>query len=140
MPRLTPEDFADKLIRRGSNAVEDYKKGVTEVTTAPTALAVKKLDKMRQRFLDSMDSGKVKRRMEGVSLEDWRTATLSKGASRIASGLTASKDKIVEFAADFLPFQEAIVGKAAAMPDTTLEDSINRMIYVVRETSKFQRR
>jgi len=140
MARMTPEDFADKLIRRGSAAVEDYKKGVAEVTTAPTALAVKKLDKMRQRFLDSMDSGKVKRRMEGVSLEDWRNATLTKGASRIASGLTASKDKIVDFAAEFLPFQEAIVGKSSAMPDTTLEDSINRMIYVVRETAKFQRR
>jgi hypothetical protein len=140
MARMTPEDFADKLIRRGSAAVEDYKKGVADVSVAPTVLAVKKLDKMRQRFLDAMDTGKVKRRMEGVSLEDWKNATLTKGSSRIASGLTASKDKIIEFASEFLPFQESIVSKANVMPDTTMEDSINKMVYVVRETAKFQRR
>jgi len=139
MARLNPDQFADKLIRRGSAAVEDYKAGVSAVTVSPTAMAAKKVDKMRARIIEAIDSGKVKRRLEGVTLEDWREQALAKGASRIASGLSSSKDKIVAFASEFLPFQENIVQKAAVMPDTTLEDSINKMVFVVRETAKFQR-
>jgi L-amino acid N-acyltransferase YncA len=137
---LTPEQIADKLIRRGGAAIEDYRAGVTAVTESPTVAAARKIDKMQSRFNDAIASGKVKRRMEAVTIDAWKKATLELGANRLASGLSAAKPKIVAFQTEFQPFQTAVTARTRAMPDTTIEDSINRMVNQVRETAKFVRR
>jgi hypothetical protein len=75
-----------------------------------------------------------------VTLDEWKTAALSKGVDRIASGIDAAHDKVVAFAAKLLPAVDAAVAKIARMPSTTLEDNINRATSYMREMAKFSNR
>lgn len=139
MPKVTPEQGADKLISRAKAATPFIKEQVMKVTVAPTAAAADKLDKMRTNFLAALDSGKVERGLRRVSLSDWQNAMINKGIPRISAGLDAARDKIVEFNRQFYPFLETVQGEIAAMPDLTLEDSISRMVHNVRRISEFKR-
>jgi hypothetical protein len=95
---------------------------------------------MRARLMERFDDGTIKRRLEGVTLEDWKRKTSEVGVNRIAQGIDGAKDKVVAFAEQLLPAVEAAQNKVKAMPDLTLEDSINRMTTFVRDMSKFKKR
>jgi len=139
MPKVTPEEGADKLISNAKSAAPRIAAQVDKVTEAPTAAAAKKLDKMRMKFNEAVDSGKVKRGLDRVTLGDWQAAMKTKGIPRIASGLDSARDKITEFNREFYPFLEGVERDVHAMPDTTLEDGINRMVTNVRKIAEFKR-
>lgn len=139
MPKVTPEEGATKLIDRARAAAPHIADQVRKVTVAPTEKAADKLDKMEANFLEAIRSGKVERGMRRVSLSDWQAAMVEKGVPRIVPGLEASRSKIVEFNRQFYPYLERVQAEVAAMPDTTLEDSIQRMITNVRKISEFKR-
>lgn len=139
MPRITPEEGADKLISNAKSAAPRIAAQVAKVTTAPTLAAAAKLDKMRMKFNEAIDSGKTERGLRRVTLSDWQDAMIKKGVPRIASGLDASRSKIEEFNREFYPFLERVESEVGAMPDTTLEDNIGRMVHNVRRISEFKR-
>lgn len=139
MPRVTPEEGAAKLIERARAAVPHIADQVRKVTVAPTEKAANKIDKMRTNILSAIDSGKVERGLRRVTLSDWQKAMIEKGVNRIAPGLEASKDKIVEFNRQFYPYLERVQGEIESMPDTSLEDNIARMVHNVRRVAEFKR-
>jgi len=139
MPRVTPEEGAAKLIDRARAAAPHIADQVRKVTVAPTEAAAAKIDKMQANFNAAIADGKVARGLHRVSLGDWQKAMIEKGVPRITAGLEASRDKITEFNRQFYPFLERVQSKVAAMPDTTLEDNIQRMVTNVREISGFKR-
>ena len=140
MAKLTPEQFAEKHNRRTKAALEDMKAGIENVTVAPTEKAAAKQEKMRQRLLEALESGKWANGLKRVSLEEWKQKMIELGLNRVASGLDANKKKVEEFAAQLLPHIEAGQKLIEKMPDVTLEDSINRMTAFIRHMSKFQRK
>jgi len=139
MPKITAEEGARKLIQNAKQAAPLIAAQVDKVTVSPTAIAATKLEKMSQNFQNAMASGKTKRGMERVSADDWKKAMKEKGIPRIAAGLDAAAPKILKFNQEFYPFLDTVQSKVKAMPDTTLEDSINRMTTNVREIAKFRR-
>jgi uncharacterized protein YeaC (DUF1315 family) len=140
MAKLTPEQFAEKHNRRTKAALDDMRAGVENVTVAPTEKAAAKQEKMRQRLLEALESGKWANGLKRVSLEEWKQKMIELGLNRVASGLDANKKKVEEFAAQLLPHIEAGQKLIEKMPDVTLEDSINRMTAFIRHMSKFQRK
>ena len=139
MPKVTPEEGAKKLIANARAAAPHIADQVRKVTTAPTATAATKLDKMRTNFNAAIDSGKVQAGLQRVSLSDWQNAMITKGVPRIAQGLEQAESKIVEFNRQFYPYLERVQSEVSAMPDTTLEDGIARMTHNVRQIAKFKR-
>jgi len=139
MPRITPEEGAEKLISRARAAAPTIADQVRKVTTAPTEAAAAKIDKMQANFNKAIAEGKVERGLRRVGLGDWQKAMVEKGVPRIVPGLEASRDKITEFNRQFYPFLERVQAKVHAMPDTTLEDNIQRMVTNVREIAEFKR-
>ena len=137
--RVTAEEFQEKHARRTSAALEDMRLGVERVTEAPGALAAAKEKKMRQNLLAALDSGKWRRRVASVTLDEWKKDMLEKGVGRVTTGLERAKDKTIEFAGKLIAHQNAILAKLETMPDLTLEDSIARMTMQVREMVKFKR-
>lgn len=137
--RVTAEEFQEKHARRTSAALEDMRQGVERVTEAPGALAAAKEKKMRQNLLAALDSGKWRRRVASVTLDDWKKDMLEKGVGRVTTGLDRAKDKTIDFAGKLIAHQNAILAKLDTMPDLTLEDSIARMTMQVREMTKFKR-
>ena len=140
MARVTPQAYADKLIRRGQAAAQDYTAGIQSVTVSPTAEAAKKLDKAAMNYQDAVSSGRMARRLNAVTLESWKKSATEKGSQRYGPGLAAARDKMVAFATDFLPFQDSIVAKAKTMPDYSLPDQIAKAVFVMTETAKYRDR
>ena len=133
MARVTPTQFAEKWGRRLRGASEDIRNGVQNVTTAPGEAAVASQDAMLANFAESVNSGLWASRVSGVSLADWKSATLTKGIPRIAQGVEAAIPKMERIAGPLLAAVDAAAEAANRLPKGTLEDSINRMTTFVRE-------
>jgi hypothetical protein len=135
---ITPEQFVEKHGRRLKGALEDMRRGVENVSTAPGAAAAKKLDKMRAGILKSLDDGTWARRVGAVSLDEWKRSMLEKGLNRVAAGVDGSAAKVQAFATQLLAHEATLQSDIAKLPDLTLEDSIARMTTWVRGMSKFE--
>jgi cytosine/adenosine deaminase-related metal-dependent hydrolase len=140
MPRVNASEFAEKWARRTAQAVPDYQAGVEKVAKSPTEAAAAKKEKMLQKLTAAVQSGKWEARLRSVNLEQWKEAVRNKGVARIATGVQAARNDVQAFAEQLLSYEAALQSKIAAMPDMTLEDSINRVATWIREMAKFQRR
>lgn len=140
MAKVTADEFVEKHARRLKGAVDDMRRGIERVTSSPTAAAANKKDKMRANITAALDTGKWERGLRRVTLEDWKSKMINKGLSRVASGIDEAAPKVRSFAADILPYIDNLKVTVDKMPDTTLEDSINRMNTFIRGMAKFQRK
>lgn len=136
MPRLSPQQIADKMASRASAAQGDYTAGVQAVSVAPGAKAAAKKAQYVQNVQASAD--KWAARVGRVTLEQWKQSTTDK-AGRFASGVTAAKPKIVEFWTSFGPFQDNITATVRNMPNATQEERINRAVAQMRGTATYKR-
>lgn len=139
MSKLTPVEYQEKHARRLTGASEDVRKGIARVTINPCELAAAKQEKMLANLTESVRSGKWAAGLKRVSLEQWKKRTTDVGVGRIASGITAAKDKVIAFAEQLLPHIDAGQAKIKALPDITLEDNIARMDTFVRHMAGFKR-
>jgi hypothetical protein len=94
---------------------------------------------MKTNLLAAIDSGLWKRRLQAVTLDEWKTKARDVGVNRIAAGIDAAHSKQVEFYSKLLPAVDAAKTKINSMPDVSLEDNINRMSTYVREMAKFRK-
>uniref|UniRef100_A0A6M3IGI4 Uncharacterized protein n=1 Tax=viral metagenome TaxID=1070528 RepID=A0A6M3IGI4_9ZZZZ len=140
MAKLTPAEFQEKHARRLKAAVDDMRKGIESVSSAPTAKAAAKADKMRTNIVAAIDSGKWAAGLNRVSLDEWKKKMIDKGLNRVAGGIDGAAEKTTAFAAELLPHIDRGVESVKKMPDTTLEDNINRMTTFIRHMSKFKRK
>lgn len=139
MAKVTPEEFQEKHARRLKGATDDMRRGADKVSIAPTELAVKKLDKMKANFNRAIESGKVERGLKRVTLEDWKRKYMDVGVDRVSGGIDASKEKVIAFASELLPFEDGLQNEVKKMADLTIEDSVNRSAAWIRGMSKFKR-
>lgn len=139
MAKLTPAEFQEKHARRLKASVEDVRKGIDRVTESPTEKAAAKQDKMLTNLTASVNSGKWAAGLKRVSLEQWKKQTRDIGVNRIAAGIDGAKEKVINFAEALLPHIDRGQAKIAAMPDTTLDDNINRMTTFVRHMAEMKR-
>lgn len=140
MARKTPAEATEKWGRNLKGSIPDIEAGVDRVTEAPGKKAAAKAEKMLANLTAAVRDGTWARRVGGVSLEEWKTAMKGKGVGRIAAGVDGATAKTEEFFAQLFAYQDTIQGKLAAMPDLTLEDSINRMTTWVRDMAKFSKK
>lgn len=140
MAKLSPDEFADKHARRLKGAIGDMEAGINKVTEAPGAAAAKKSAKMLANLTAKVQDGTWAKRVSAVPLDEWKNKMIAKGLPRVAGGIDAAHDKVVAFAGQLLPAIDAAQSKVKAMPDLTIEDSINRMTTFVREMAKFKKK
>lgn len=140
MARLTPEQFAEKWGRRLSAASADITAGVERVTESPCKKAAAAIPKLRQNLLKAIDSGKMARRLNAVTVEEWKEKMLSKGVGRIPAGVEAASGKMADFGRQLLPHIDAGKAAIARLPDVTLEDSIGKMVAWTRHMAKFEKK
>ncbi len=133
-------EIANKWQRRLAQSTEDIKKGVEGVTTAPSERAVAKKEKFVTELMRAIEEGKWEQALRQYGLEEWKRDMIQKGIGRISQGAEAAKSDFADFMSQFLPYAEEVAKKADAMSDTTLEDRINKAIFVMRELAKFRRK
>jgi len=139
MAKLTAAEFQEKHARRLKASVEDVRKGIDRVTENPCEKAAAKQDKMLTNLTASISNGKWAAGLKRVSLEDWKKKARDIGVNRIAAGIDGAKDKVTAFAEVLLPHIDRGQEKIKAMPDITLDDSINRMTTFVRHMATMKR-
>jgi len=140
MAKLTAKEFQEKQARRLKAAIPDMKAGIERVTESPTAKAAAKVEKMKARLLERIDDGTWARRLNAVTLDDWKDKMINKGLSRVSTGIDGAAAKVEEFASQLLPYIDKQVADIKQMPDLTLDDSINRMTSFIRGMSKFRKK
>lgn len=140
MPKLTPQEAAQKWASRAQAAVPEYTAGVKRVTESPTAKAAAAADKMLQNIMEAINSGRWAAGLNRVSLEDWKTAATVKGAPRIAAGVQGAVGKQQAYYAEVFPFLETLQREIDAMPNLTIEDSIARAAHFMRAMNEFKKR
>ena len=139
MARVTAEEYQEKHARRLKASVEDIRRGIERVTTNPCEEAAKKADKMLAKLSEAVQSGKWANNLKKVSLEEWKKKMTEKGVPRISGGIDGAKDKVIAFAKDLLPHVDTGVSKVKAMPDLTIDDSINRASAFIRHMADFKK-
>ena len=135
---LTPQQYQEKHNRRLKASIPDITTGVNAVTASPMIAAAAKQAKMLERLTASVNAGKWSTALRAVTLEQWKSATVTKGIPRIAGGIDGAADKVTAFATRLLPFEATLAATVNALPDVTLEDSIARMTAWVRGMTTFR--
>lgn len=136
MARLTAEEYAQKWATRMAAATSDYTAGIQRVTQAPGAAAAAKEQKYQAGVQAAVTSGKWRRKVGAVSLQDWQNAAVNKGASRLASGAQNAQSKMAAAGARILPIIDAARQAVSGMPDNTVEERINKSAAFQRELHK----
>ena len=135
----TPARAASKWSRNLQASTSEIRAGVEAVTDSPMEKAADAVDKYAEGVRRAVESGKFVSRLRATPLSLWKSNTLDKGIQRIAAGAQAAEGKMEAFFTQLLPFQENLSRTVDAMPDVTLEDSIQRMTAWTRGMADFRR-
>jgi len=138
MAQKTAAQVAAKWAQRAQGATQALQDGINNVSVAPGTAAAAKQDKMLANLTAAITSGKWAEKVSAVTLQQWKDAMLTKGVQRYGQGVSAAQPKMQNFMAKLLPYQANISAQVASMPDLTLQDNINRVIFVITEMSKFK--
>lgn len=135
MPRVSASQGASKYKSGVQGGATRYSDGISNVDVAPSVKAIAQKDKMIANWLDSVNNGKWEQNLGAISLSAWQTAAKTKGATNYASSADSASQKYAQWANNAYPIIQQIQDEVKAMPSTTMQDSINRMIHNVQRMS-----
>ena len=131
MAMPSAEAVTQKWVTRMQGASTAYKDGINAVTQSPTEQAANASDRYLAGVQASVDSGRYQDRLRAVTLEDWKRASVGKGATRLGSGAEASRDKYRERMAVLLPAIDRIVQGLPPRGDTG--QNIQRAVQMMQQ-------
>jgi hypothetical protein len=135
MPRPNAVDAAAKWSRNLGAAGDNIRKGVNAVTVSPGKLAAEQVD----RYVNGVQasSKKWQKKLEKMTLEDWKKAVIEKGLGRIANGANAAKPKYEAFYREFEQHLNNLDNVLKGMPRGGLQQNIQRMVKAVELASQW---
>lgn len=135
---LTPEQIAEKQVKRSQAAVADYKAGVMSVKESPMKKAADAVDRWMDGIRKSYEDGSYVDGLNSVSLAEWQTRTAEKGGANYANGVAKAAQTIADFQAQRAQFQQTIDAELAAMPRGDIETNLQRAMTQMRGMSRFK--
>ena len=135
----TPDQAANKWQSRTKAAVPEYRSGVEAVSESPMDKAADQADKYLNRIQEAASSGKYQARLRAVPLSEWKNKTVTIGAPRISAGVDGAVSDVEAFYRELFPFEADLKDKIDGMDDSTLQDSIARMVAWTEGMAKFKR-
>jgi hypothetical protein len=135
MARMDPTSATAKWVNNLSNSTQAITDGVNSVTTAPGQAAARQVQTWLARVQASAQ--KWATNTAAVTLQDWQQSMITTGIPRIASGAQAKQGKYQAFATKFFPYLQTGVAQVKAMPKVTLQDGINRAVFMINHNAKF---
>jgi len=126
MPKLSPNEGAKKWSGRLGAATADVVAGIERVTESPMVKSAAAEDKWFAKIQAAHTSGKRKRALLGVSLDEWKKKAIEIGVPRIATGAAAAVPKMEKFYDKLFAFEQILQAKINKMPNVTLQDSAAR--------------
>jgi hypothetical protein len=83
---------------------------------------------MRQRVLESIDSGKWAAALARVGATGWKQAVASKGVQNFSTGVAAAESKVAAAFQPLLQFEQGLQATIDSMPNVTDADRNARML------------
>lgn len=135
MPKISVNDAKTKYksgVQGGANA---YTVGINSVSVAPSQKAIAQQQKMVTNWNNAITSGKWAEKLNAVTLSSWKSSATGMGAQNYVASADKGATKWGVWATESFPIIQAIQDEIEAMPSTTFQDNIQRMIYNVTEMS-----
>lgn len=140
MAKISASDAAKAWVDGLSAATTKMQRGVNNLTVSPTESAAKAKVKMLTNLTQAVNSGKWEAGLRGVTLDQWRQKYVEKGLPRVASGASASQDKMTSFMTQLLSYQDSALAALSSMPNNNKADSKARMNAWFDKMSAFQKK
>lgn len=137
---LTPQQVTDKWANNTANAGEAYKAGINAVTDSQMVKAAAAADRYQSGVMRAVASNKYQNGLLRVSISDWKSAAINKGANRLSTGVTQAKSKFAAFMGEFLPFLDGLKTQLQSMPRGDINQNKARMNAAVDYIAGFRRR
>lgn len=103
-----------------------YAEGVQATQKDVVALAVAAQPKLLANFNQAVSSGFWARRLQARGTQGWKTQTIAKAANW-AVGISAGEADFRTAMTIWLPIIQAAAASVQGMPNTSFQDSLNRM-------------
>lgn len=135
---LDPTAVANRWATGLANATQKMTQDVQALTVSPTSQAADAAQTWLARINDPKTLAKFQAKLRAVTLAAWQQAYIQKGIPRIATGAQqAIQTKMVPFFTKWLPYEAAGSQQVKAMPKATLQDRINRAVFMINYNSQF---
>lgn len=137
MAMRSSAEIAAKWSRNLSSSTQSIQAGVQATTVNPAQKAIERIPAYLAGVQAAVQSGKVQRGLQGVTLQSWQQAMINKGLPRIAAGATAAVPKMQKFMDAFGPHLQALDAKLQSMPRGDLNQNIQRMVTAAQHNAAF---
>lgn len=124
MPRLSPQQFAEKWARKFGASGEAYKEGVQRVQGNPAEKAIAAKDRLVANFVASVNDGKWEAGLRRTTEQSWKAACVEKGAPALATAARVATEKVARAEAAMGSIRDGIV--ASLPPRGTIEENMER--------------
>lgn len=135
---LTPQQIADKQVRRSQAAVQDYKDGIMNTKVNPMQQAAKAVDQWFAGVSKAYQDGTYVDNLNATPMSVWQDNAVKKGGASYAPGVAAAQATIADFHTQRAAKQQQIDAQLASTPRGDLETNIGRMNTQVRSMAQFK--
>lgn len=137
--KYDPTKVTDKQVNNVAANTQAYIDGVEAIQEHPGRAAVRKKEKMKRKWIASVDSGKWEEGVTGYSLDDYKNTAKTIGANRLSEGVNNAKDKILDFHTQLSDYISRTQADIDAIDDSTEAGADAKMIANRKRMSQFRR-
>ncbi len=132
----TPDQVADKWMRRTQGATQDYIEGVQAVEVAPGIKAAEQADHWERQTIAA--KSRFKENVKKVTLSSWQDSAVSKGAGRISEGVSQAMTHMPATFAKLAAAQKTVSTEVDQTPRGSFEQNMQRMVKQATGMHKFK--
>jgi len=125
---ISPEEWADKQVRRAAAAASDWEKNVQRPRRDPIKAAIAAGPKRKQKVLESLEQEKWEKAMAKVNEDDMFAVIRKRGASAFRSGVEDRSGKVATRTKELQPMVAALKQEIDGMKDVTDADREARLL------------
>lgn len=109
--------------------------GINGITDNPLVKAADKKQVWLQRIQAAAD--KWEKNLRAINFQTWKAETMKNGQANYTNGANKGASKYLSFAQKFLPYLESGIRQVKDMPNGTLEQRIQRAVFMMNYNAKF---
>lgn len=134
----SPQQIAEKQVRRATGALQDWKEGVQNTPINPMQKAAEAVDQWFAGVQKSYNDGTYVDGLNDTPKQVWVDGCIKKGALTYTQGITDAQATIADFHQQRQQTQNMINGQLAGTPRGGLEQNLQRMMIQARGMSQFK--
>lgn len=129
---LTAAQISENWQSKMKSAVSRITTGVNNVSTSPMEKAANAKEKWLTGIQNAANNGTWENGLRSVTLSDWKSRTINKVQTNLATGVDNAMTKRRTFDTWLVENLNQVLPEIDALPTTTKEDNINKAVAYMR--------